>query len=88
MNTDTKKYLTYGGIAFLVGSLGYFVFSIIRKPSLSVDNTEVLIGTDENLNKPIEDNFAPAQNTNPFSNLNTLPSSIGYKFPSTFNIFS
>jgi hypothetical protein len=87
MNADTKKYLTYGGIAILVGSLGYFVYSTIKKPSLSVDNTQVLIGEDENLNKPVEDNFAPAQ-TNVFSNLNPLPTSIGYKFPTTFNIFA
>lgn len=87
MNAETKKYLTYGGIALLVGSLGYFVYSTIKKPSLSLDNTQVLIGEDENINKPIEDNFAPAQ-TNPFTSINPLPDSIGYKFPTTFNIFS
>ena len=88
MNADTKKYLTYGGIDLLVGSLGYFVYSTIKKPSLSVDNTQVLVGTDEDINKPVEDNFAPEQTTNPFSNLNPLPTSIGYKFPTSFNIFS
>lgn len=92
MNTETKKYLTYGGIALLVGSLGYFVYSTIKKPSLSVDNTEVLIGEDENLNKPVEDNFAPDSKQNLFSELlsraNSQPTSIGYKFPSSFNIYS
>jgi hypothetical protein len=87
MNAETKKYLTYGGVAILVGSLGYFIYSTLRKPSLSVDNTQVLIGEDENINKPVEDNFAPEQ-TNPFSNLASLPTSIGYKFPTSFNIFA
>ena len=87
MNADTKKYLIYGGGALLVGSLGYFIYSTVKKPSLLVDNTQVLIGEDENLNKPVEENFAPAQ-TNPFTNLNPLPASIGYKFPTSFNIFA
>jgi hypothetical protein len=87
MNAETKKYLTYGGVAILVGSLGYFIYSTLRKPSLSVDNTQVLIGEDENINKPVEDNFAPEQ-TNAFSNLASLPTSIGYKFPTSFNIFA
>lgn len=88
MNAETKKYLTYGGVAILVGSLGYFIYSTIKKPSLSVDNTQVLIGEDENINKPVEDNFAPEKATNPFANLNPLPTSIGYKFPTSFNIFA
>lgn len=93
MNADTKKYLIYGGVALLVGSLGYFIYSTIKKPSLLVDNTQVLIGEDENLNKPVEDNFASTDKpkTNPFTALtdsNPLPTSIGYKFPTTFNIFS
>lgn len=87
MNADTKKYLTYGGVALLVGSLGYFVYSTIRNKPLVVDNTQLLIGEDENINKPIEDNFAPTQ-TNPFSNANLIPTSIGYKFPTRFDIFS
>lgn len=87
MNAETKKYLTYGGVALLVGSLGYFIYSVMKKPSLSLDNTQVLIGEDENINKPVEDNFAPKQ-TNPFSSINPLPDSIGYKFPTSFNVFS
>ena len=92
MNAETKKYLTYGGIALLVGSLGYFVYTTIKKPALLVDNTQVLIGEDENINKPLEDNFAPTSKENLFSELlsrsNSAPTSIGYKFPSSFNIYS
>lgn len=92
MNAETKKYLTYGGVALLVGSLGYFVYSFMKKPSLALDNTQVLIGEDENINKPVEDNFAPTSKEKLFSELlsksNSEPTSIGYKFPSSFNIFS
>lgn len=91
MNAETKKYLTYGGVALLVGSLGYFIYSTIKNKPLSYDNTQVLIGEDENINKPVEDNFAKESTSNPFTSLlekNPLPTSVGYKFPTTFNIFS
>ena len=40
MTTENKKYLIYGGVALLVGSLGYFVYNTIsnKKPSV-VDNS-------------------------------------------------
>ncbi len=87
MNAETKKYLTYGGVAILVGSLGYFIYSTIKKPSLVVDNTQVIVGEEEIATNPVVDNVTP-EKPNPFSSLNPLPSSIGYKFPTSFNIFS
>ncbi len=91
MNAETKKYLTYGGVALLVGSLGYFIYSTVRNKPLVVDNTQLLIGEDENINKPVEDNFASSTKQNLFSELlsrsDSAPTSIGYKFPSNFNIY-
>lgn len=87
MNAETKKYLTYGGVAILVGSLGYFIYSTLSKKPLVLDNTQVIVGEEESATNPVLDNVTP-ENTNPFSSLNPLPSSIGYKFPTSFNIFS
>ena len=30
MKAENKKYLVYGGVAFLVGSLGYFIYTTLR----------------------------------------------------------
>lgn len=91
MNAETKKYLTYGGVALLVGSLGYFIYSTLTKKSLVVDNTQVIIGEDENINQPVVDNPTTSQGKNLFTEIldraNSAPTSIGYKFPSTFDIY-
>lgn len=91
MNTETKKYLTYGGVALLVGSLGYFIYSTLTKKPLVLDNTQLVIGEDESVENPVQ-NSAPTSKEYLFSELlskaNSEPTSIGYKFPSSFNIFS
>jgi len=72
MTPENKKYLIYGGVAFLVGSLGYFVYSTIsnKKPSV-VENA-----TDD---KVIDTTPTPATRVNPFTSL------LGKKFaPITF----
>lgn len=72
MTTENKKYLIYGGVALLVGSLGYFVYSTIsnKKPTV-VDKTT----DDEVLNTTP----TPAPKVNPFTAL------LGKKFdPITF----
>lgn len=42
MITENKKYLIYGGVAVLVGSLGYFVYMTIsnKKPSVVENATD------------------------------------------------
>lgn len=72
MTTENKKYLIYGGVAFLVGSLGYFVYTTIsnKKPSV------VKNATDEEV---INTTPTPAPKVNPFTAL------LGKKFdPITF----
>jgi len=72
MTPENKKYLIYGGVAFLVGSLGYFVYSTIsnKKPSV-VENA-----TDDGV---IDTTPTPATRVNPFTSL------LGKKFaPITF----
>jgi hypothetical protein len=41
MEAENKKYLIYGGVAFLVGSLGYFIYSTLKnkKPSVAENET-------------------------------------------------
>lgn len=77
MKAETKKYLIYGGVAVLVGSLGYFVYSTIfvKKPSV-VDKATV--ESDEEKETPSK--------PNPFTALlnNPLPTSIGYT-PKSFS---
>jgi hypothetical protein len=71
MKAENKKYLIYGGLAFLVGSLGYFVYSTISKKNSSV----VENATDET----IDTTPTPETKVNPFTNL------LGKKFePITF----
>jgi hypothetical protein len=72
MTPENKKYLIYGGVAFLVGSLGYFVYSTIsnKKPTI-VENA-----TDDEV---IDTTPTPAKKVNPFTSL------LGKKFaPITF----
>ena len=72
MTTENKKYLIYGGVALLVGSLGYFVYNTIsnKKPSVVDNSTD-----DEVLNTTP----TPAPKVNPFTAL------LGKKFdPITF----
>lgn len=73
MTTENKKYLIYGGVAFLVGSLGYFVLytTIYNKKPSVVKNA-----TDEEV---INTTPTPAPKVNPFTAL------LGKKFdPITF----
>jgi hypothetical protein len=72
MTPENKKYLIYGGVAFLVGSLGYFVYSTIsnKKPTVVENATD-----DEVINTTPK----PATRVNPFTAL------LGKKFaPITF----
>jgi hypothetical protein len=91
MNAETKKYLTYGGVAILVGSLGYFIYSTLSKKPLVVDNTQVIVGEDENTNQVVNDNPNASQSKNLFTEIldraNSAPTSIGYKFPSDFSVY-
>jgi hypothetical protein len=71
MKAENKKYLIYGGVAFLVGSVGYFVYTTIsnKKPTLVKNATDETIDTTP----------TPAPKVNPFTAL------LGKKFePITF----
>lgn len=41
MQLETKKYLVYGGLAVIVGSIGYIVYSsiFVKKPIVNKDET-------------------------------------------------
>lgn len=61
MTSENKKYLIYGGVAFLVGSVGYFVYSTLskKKPTVVKDATDETIDTTP----------TPATKVNPFTAL-------------------
>jgi hypothetical protein len=61
MTPENKKYLIYGGVAFLVGSVGYFVYTTISKRN----STIVKNATDET----IDTTPTPAPQVNPFTAL-------------------
>jgi hypothetical protein len=72
MTTENKKYLVYGGVALLVGSLGYFIYNAVTSKPIVVKNA-----TDET--KIINTTPTPAPKVNPFTAL------LGKKFdPITF----
>jgi hypothetical protein len=75
MKAENKKYLIYGGVAFLVGSLGYFIYSTFMKKTPIVVETVTTDSTDEELAS------TTTPKVNPFTSLlnTTLPSSIEYK---------
>ena len=73
MTTENKKYLVYGGVAFLVGSLGYFVYTTLKNKNSSVAENETVIFSEKE----------PASDTNPFRDMlnnPAIPSKIDYKF--------
>ena len=63
MTRENKKYLIYGGVAFLVGSLGYFIYSTLKnkKPSVA-ENETVKFSEEETTSK-----------TNPFTDMLNNP---------------
>jgi hypothetical protein len=61
MTTENKKYLVYGGVALLVGSLGYFIYNAVTSKPIVVENA-----TDD---KVIDTTPTPAQKVNPFTSL-------------------
>jgi len=73
MTTENKKYLIYGGVAFLVGSLGYFVYTTLKNKNSKVAENENITFTEKE----------PTSDTNPFKDMldnPSIPSGIDYKF--------
>ena len=62
MTTENKKYLVYGGVALLVGSLGFFIYNAVTSKPIVVkkatDGTKVINTTP-----------TPAPKVNPFTAL-------------------
>ena len=72
MKLENKKYLVYGGLAVIVGSIGYIAYSLIfvKKPK-----------TDDSVT--VETQKETPTQTNPFKDMldnPILPPSIDYKF--------
>jgi|LakMenE18May11ns_1017448.scaffolds.fasta_scaffold9959083_11 hypothetical protein len=73
MTTENKKYLVYGGVAFLVGSLGYFIYTTLKNKNSSVAENETVIFSEKE----------SASDTNPFRDMlnnPSIPSKIDYEF--------
>jgi hypothetical protein len=62
MKAENKKYLIYGAVAFLVGSVGYFVYTTISKR-----NSRVV--KDASTDETIDTTPTQAPKVNPFTNL-------------------
>jgi hypothetical protein len=75
MKAENKKYLIYGGLAFLIGSLAYFIYTTAKKKT---SDTQSVVSSEEESTPTTE----PTK-TNPFTdllnNVDKLPSSIEYK---------
>lgn len=73
MKAENKKYLIYGGVAFLAGSLIYFIYTTFNtKPTIVKDAT---VDTDE-------ETVTTPTKPNPFTDIiknQTFPETIGYK---------
>jgi hypothetical protein len=73
MKAENKKYLIYGGIALLGGSLVYFIYTTINnKPTIVEDR---IVGAEE-------ETVTTPTKSNPFTDLiknQTFPETIGYK---------
>ena len=72
MKAENKKYLVYGGVAFLVGSLGYFVYTTLKNKNSNVVESETVTpeGETTSENNPFRDML-----DNP-----VIPPKIDYKF--------
>ncbi len=74
MKTENKKYLIYGGVAFLVGSLGYFIYTTLRNKNSNVA---------ENQTDTVTPETETTSGTNIFRDMldnPTIPSGIDYTF--------
>jgi len=74
MKTKNKKYLIYGGVAFLVGSLGYFIYTTLRNKNSNVA---------ENQTDTVTPETETTSGTNTFRDMldnPTIPSGIDWKF--------
>jgi hypothetical protein len=74
MKTENKKYLIYGGVAFLVGSLGYFIYTTLRNKNSNVAESQTDTVTPET---------ETTSGTNTFRDMldnPTIPSGIDWKF--------
>jgi len=61
MTTENKKYLVYGGVALLVGGLGYFIYNAVtNKPIVEKKSTD---------DKVLDTTPTPAPKVNPFTAL-------------------
>lgn len=67
MTAQNKKYLIYGGVAILVGSLGYYAYNSFTTKAPAQDDNQLPTPTPEP---------APAPRVNPFTAL------LGKTFPS------
>ena len=73
MKAENKKYLVYGGVAFLVGSLGYFIYTTLRNKNSIVSEKETVVFSEKE----------PASDTNSFRDMldnPAIPSGIDWKF--------
>jgi hypothetical protein len=73
MKSENKKYLVYGGITFLVGSLGYFVYTTLKNKNANIAKNETVTFSEKE----------PASDTNPFRDMldnPVIPSGIDWKF--------
>lgn len=64
MKIENKKYLIYGGVALLVGSLGYFIYTTIRDKNSNVVESETVKFTEKE----------PTSDKNPFRDMLDNPS--------------
>jgi len=77
MTTENKKYLVYGGVAFLVGSLGYFVYTTLKNKNSNVVESETVTPERET-----------TSNTNPFRDMldnPSIPTKIDFPIFSGYN---
>jgi len=65
MEAENKKYLIYGGVAFLVGSLGYFIYSTLKNKNPNVAQNVTRVTPEE------EEEITPK--TNPFTDMLNNP---------------
>jgi hypothetical protein len=80
MKAENKKYLIYGGVALLAGSLVYFIYTTINNKPIIVEDR--IVGSDE-------ETVTTPTKSNPFTDLiknQTFPETIGYK-PTDLNSF-
>lgn len=78
MEAQNKKYLVYGGVAFLVGSLGYFIYTTLKNKKSTVAENETVTFSEKET----------TSDTNPFKDMldnPAIPDSINFPIFSGYN---